>query len=77
MAHGDWLLFAAFIVSLTVLGFGLTCLLWAEKRQRDNLGWINPTQNGRYLQIIGWLGICAGIPLSIIFVQEWFETWFI
>jgi hypothetical protein len=77
MSHGDWVLFAAFFASLTTLNCGLACLLWAEKNQRDSLGWLETAQKGRRLQVLGWLGICFGIPLTILFFQRWIDSRFI
>jgi hypothetical protein len=73
MRHGDWSTFAAFLASLTVLGIGVACLLWAEKSQHDSFRW-RTTRKGRRLRILGWIAICAGIPLIIILVEEWLET---
>jgi hypothetical protein len=73
MRHWDWSLFAAFVVSLTVIGFGLACLLWAENNQHDSFGWTT-TRKSRHLRILGWIAICAGIPLVLILVEAWLET---
>jgi len=76
MHHGDWWDFVALLASLATLGFGLACHLWAEKNQRDSSHSIETAQKYRRLQILGWLAICAGIPLTIIFLEQWYESRF-
>ena len=71
MRHGHWSTFVTFLVSLTVLGFGIACLVLAEKT--DSFGW-KTTRKGRHLRILGWIAICTGIPLIIILVEELLAT---
>jgi hypothetical protein len=75
MAHWDWSILAALLVSHTILGFGLACLLWAENSERESFGW-RTTRKSRHLRILGWIGICLRIPLTILFGEEWVQTWF-
>lgn len=67
MRHGYWSTFVAFLVALTVLSFGIACLVLAEKT--DSLGW-KTTRKARQLRILGWIVIAAGIPLLINFIEE-------
>jgi H+/Cl- antiporter ClcA len=77
MPRANWQPFIAFILSLGLLIFGLACLLWAEESQRDAMRQMKTTRNGRRWRTLGWIAICAGIPLTIVFAKEWFDTWFI
>jgi len=83
----DGLIFIVFLLSLTPLIVGLSCLLCAEEIQgyalrfntKSNpfLKWVKTPQYVRYLRILGSMAICTSIPLTIIFAKKWFETWFI
>jgi len=74
MRHGYWSTFVAFLAALTVLGFGMACLVWAEKTdsfswKTTRIGW-ETTRKARRLRILGWIVIAAGIPLLIVFIEE-------
>jgi len=74
MRHGYWSTFVAFLVALAVLGFGIACLVWADKT--DSFGWKTTrigwkrTRKAWHLRILGWIVIGAGIPLLIDFIEE-------
>jgi hypothetical protein len=67
MRHGYWSTFVTFLVSVTVLGFGIACLVLAEKT--DGFGW-KTTRKARHLRILGWIAIGSGIPLLMDFFGE-------
>jgi len=71
MRHGYWSTLVAFLASLTVFGFGMACLVLAEKT--DNFRW-KTTRKARHLRILGWIAIGSGIPLLIDFIEELLVT---